>query len=98
MMGTLKVACEEDILKRREELEDHFTDMINLSIECSLFIAGYSSGSYYRKLVLGYIVITNRKIHLCLLFRTDGYTGRVKQNNSFQRVISGVRERVYLAY
>jgi hypothetical protein len=69
MMGMLKVACEEDILKRREEFEDHFTDMINLSIECSLFIAGYSSGSYYRELALGNIVIIGRKFNPCPLFQ-----------------------------
>jgi hypothetical protein len=52
MMATLKVASRKDILKQREEFEDHFKDMINLSIECSLFIAGYTSGLYYRKLTL----------------------------------------------
>jgi hypothetical protein len=60
MMATLKAASKEDILKRREEFEGHFEDMINISIECSLFIAGYSSGRYYRKLALetiGMIII-----------------------------------------
>jgi hypothetical protein len=71
MMATLKAASEEDILKRREEFEEHFKNMINLSIECSLFIAGYTSGRYYRKLMLGeycddidfYLAIQNGWLH-----------------------------------
>jgi hypothetical protein len=95
MMATLKTASEEDILKRREEFGDHFKNMINLSIKCSLFIAGYTSGRYYRKPTLVNIVTA---LTFILPFRTDGCIGSVTQNLTIQRVISGVRKRAYHVY
>jgi hypothetical protein len=95
MMATLKMASEEDILTQQDEFKNHFKNIINLSIECSLFIAGYTSGHYYRKLTLGNIVMT---LMFTSQFRKDGCTEHVKKNISISRVISGIRKRVYHVY
>jgi hypothetical protein len=49
-MTTLSAASEKDILAQRDKLRGHFEQATKLAIECSLFIAGYSSGSYYSTL------------------------------------------------
>jgi hypothetical protein len=60
MMTMLKAASEEDILVQRDKLRGHFEKMTKLSIQCSFFIAGYSSGSYYSMLMYDNILTIHR--------------------------------------
>jgi hypothetical protein len=61
MMVMLKAASQEDILRERGEFTGHFEKMAKVSIECSLFIAGYSSGSYYSTFMHGNFFMIHRE-------------------------------------
>jgi hypothetical protein len=98
MMATLKAASEKDILKQQDELQEHFEKMAKLSIECSLFITGYSSGRYYSTLVSGDVLMFHRSTDIKAEIRTADEILHPKQNFPIQGVIPGVGDRANFMY
>ena len=47
MLDTYTIANKDDSLRTNPDFQDTFQDMINQTMECAIFIKGYTTESYF---------------------------------------------------
>ena len=60
MLDTYTIANKDDSLRTNPSFQDTFQDMINQTIECAIFIKGYTTEGYFsERCVLFHVLLCN---------------------------------------